>query len=127
MMFQSKNNTGILASIISKDVEINGDINISGDILIYGKVTGNIHSTGIINTAKGSSIDGDIKAKKIFISGSINGNLDIVNKAIIESSGELNGNIKAAIITIEEGAYFDGMCNMLKSSNESTVKKITAI
>tara|TARA_X000000368_G_scaffold408804_1_gene389906 strand:- start:478 stop:858 length:381 start_codon:yes stop_codon:yes gene_type:complete len=126
-MFQSKNNAGVLASIISKDVEINGDINISGDILIYGKVTGNIHSTGIINTAKGSSIDGDIKAKNIFISGSINGNLNIANKAIIESSGELNGNIKAAIITIEEGACFDGMCNMLKLPNESTVKKITAI
>ena len=67
-MFQSKNNTGTLASFISKDVEINGDINISGDILIYGKVTGNIHSTGIINTAKGSAIDGDIKAKNESIS-----------------------------------------------------------
>ena len=44
-MFQSKNNTGTLASIISKDVEINGDINISGDILIYGKVTGNIFTS----------------------------------------------------------------------------------
>ena len=126
-MFQSKNSSGMLTSIISKDVEINGDINISGDILIYGKISGNIQSTGIINTAQGSSVDGDIKAKKIFISGSINGNLDIMNKAIIESTGQLNGNIKAAIITIEEGAHFDGMCNMLKSSNESTVKKITAL
>ena len=65
MMFQSKNNTSSLGSIISKDLEINGDINISGDILIYGKIYGNINSTGVINTAKGSIIDGHITAKKI--------------------------------------------------------------
>ena len=126
MMFQSKNNTNSLGSIMSKDIEINGDINISGDILIYGKVYGNINSTGVINTAKGSVVDGHITAKKIFISGTVNGNLDIENKVIIESSGTLNGNIKASIITIEEGANFDGMCNMLKTS-ESNVQKISAI
>ena len=125
-MFQSKNNTNSLGSIMSKDIEINGDINISEDILIYGKVYGSINSTGVINTAKGSIIDGDIKAKTIFISGTVNGNLDIENKVVIESSGTLNGNIKASIITIEEGANFDGMCNMLKAS-ESNVQKISAI
>ena len=126
MMFQSKNNTGSLGSIMSKDIEINGDINISGDVLIYGKVYGNINSTGIINTAKGSIVDGHITAKTIFISGTINGNLDIENKVVIESSGTLNGNIKASIITIEEGANFDGMCNMLKS-NEANVQKMSAL
>ena len=49
MMFQSKNNTSSLGSIMSKDIEINGDINISGDILIYGKVYGNINSNGVMN------------------------------------------------------------------------------
>tara|TARA_Y100001960_G_scaffold300264_1_gene349157 strand:+ start:400 stop:777 length:378 start_codon:yes stop_codon:yes gene_type:complete len=125
-MFQSKNNTNSLGSIMSKDIEINGDITISGDILIYGKVYGNITSNGIINTAKDSVVEGNIIAKTIFISGTINGNLDIDNKVVIESSGTLNGNIKSAIITIEEGANFDGMCNMLKST-ESNVQKISAI
>jgi len=125
-MFQSKNNTNSLGSILSKDIEINGDINISCDILIYGKVYGNINSTGIINTAKGSIIEGHITAKTIFVSGVVNGNLDIENKVVIESSGTLNGNIKASIITIQEGANFDGMCNMLKPS-EANVQKISAI
>ena len=124
-MFQS-NNTNSLGSIMSQDIEINVDINIAGDMIIYGKIYGNINSTGIINTAKGSVIDGHIKANKIFISGDITGNLDIEDKVVIESSGTLNGNIKASIITIEEGANFDGMCNMLKS-NKSTVQKIGEI
>ena len=126
MMFQSKNSNSSLGSIMSKDIEINGDINISGDILIYGKVYGNITSSGTINTAKGSVVEGHITAKTIFISGTINGNLDIDNKVVIESSGTLNGNIKSSIIIIEEGANFDGMCNMLKSG-ESNVQKISAI
>ena len=125
-MFQSKNNTNSFGSIISEDLEVSGDINITGDLIIYGKVYGNINSTGVINMAKGSLIDGHIKAKKIFIGGTINGNLDIENKVIIEKSGTLNGNIKALIITIEEGAKFDGMCSMLKSA-ESAVQKISSI
>ena len=40
MMFQSKNNTNSLGSILSKDIEINGDINISGDILICYTTSG---------------------------------------------------------------------------------------
>jgi len=126
MMFQSKNNTNSLGSIISHDIEMRGDINIAGDIIIYGKIYGDINSTGIINMAQGSIIEGHIKAKKIFIGGTITGNLDVEEKVVIESSGTLNGNIKASIIIIEEGANFDGMCNMLKTK-ESTVQKISAI
>ncbi len=125
-MFQSKNKTNSLGTILDHKIELNGDITIAGNIMIYGKVNGNIHSTGIIHTAEGSIITGEIKAKSISISGTINGNIDIEDKVILSSNGTLHGNIKASIVSIEEGANFDGICNMLKSA-ETKVKKISTL
>jgi len=125
-MFQSKNKANSLGTILDYEIEINGDITISGNIMIYGKINGNVHSNGIVNTAEGSVISGEVKAKSISISGTINGNIDIENKVILNSTGSLNGNIKASIVSIAEGASFDGICNMLQTS-ETKVKKINTL
>ena len=126
-MFQSNKTNNSLGSILAKEIEIHGNINVKGNIIIYGKVYGNINSTGIVNTAKDSIIEGDIEAKNAFISGKVRGHLNIENKVVLGSTGNIEGNIKSAILTIEEGANFEGMCNMLQQSTKSNVKKINVL
>ena len=119
-----KNN---MSSILGPEVEINGDVKVAGDLLIYGKVYGNILSEGAVNSAKGSLIKGDINAKNASISGTVEGNLNIQSKIILGKNSYLTGNLKAAIITIEEGARFDGMCSMVKNQTETIKNKDTSI
>ena len=45
------------------------------------------------------------------------------SRVILGKHSYLTGNLKAAIITIEEGAKFDGMCSMIQK--ESGVKNIS--
>ena len=121
-MFQSSKINNI-SSILGPEVEITGDVKVTGDLLIYGRVNGNIISKGSINSAKGSLIKGNISAKNATISGTVEGDLDVESKVILGTNSYLTGNLKAAIITIEEGARFDGMCSMVKNENStSTVK-----
>ena len=123
-MFQSnKAQNSALGTILAPEIDITGDINVSGNIIIFGKVTGDIVSTGIVNTAKGSRVEGSIKAKSINISGKVNGNIEVEKKVVLGTTCTLNGNTEAAIITIEEGAKFDGLCSMLKTK-ETHVEKI---
>tara|TARA_Y100000996_G_scaffold389066_1_gene349169 strand:+ start:367 stop:753 length:387 start_codon:yes stop_codon:yes gene_type:complete len=122
-MFQSDKKQSSLGTILAPEIDIKGDINVSGNIIIYGKVSGNITSSGTVNTAKGSIVNGNIKADATFISGEVNGDLDIEQKVVLGSSCKLNGNLQALIITIEEGASFDGICSMLKTK-ELQVEKI---
>ena len=123
-MFQSnKSQSSSLGTILAPEIDIKGDIDVSGNIIVFGKVTGDIVSTGIVNTAKGSRVTGNIKAKSTNISGEVTGNIEVEEKAVLGSSCTLNGNIEAAIITIEEGAKFDGLCSMLKTK-ETHVEKI---
>ena len=122
-MFQSDNKQNSLGTILAPEINIKGDINVSGNIIVYGTVHGNIISTGTVNTAKGSTIDGNIKAQSTFISGEVNGDVDVDKKVVLGPSCKLIGNIKASIITMEEGANFDGMCSMLQAK-EPQVEKI---
>ena len=117
-MFQSNKMNGSISSILGSEVVINGDVAVTGDLLIYGKVFGSINSKGTVNSAKGSLVKGNIIAKNASISGEVQGDLEIESKIILGSDSYLTGNLKASIITIEEGAKFDGMCKMVQNNTD---------
>lgn len=126
-MFQQNKNT--ISSIIGSDLELNGDINIKGDLLIYGTINGNIDCEGIVTTAKGSIINGNIKTACADVSGVINGNLIASEKVSLSFSSKLNGDLYASILVIEKGALFNGLCKMqdqdIHSSKNIKNQKIT--
>ncbi len=127
-MFQSDKQSNTLGSILDPNIEINGDINVSANLIVYGKINGNVISTETINTAKDSIINGNLIAKEAVISGTLKGDLEVSGKVVLTEDSNLLGNLKASIIVIEEGAKFDGMCQMIKQQvAESKVKKIDSI
>ena len=115
-MFQSEKPESKTSSILGPELEIHGDVKVSGSLLIYGKVFGSIQSSGAVRTANGSVVNGNISAKEASIGGKVDGDLDIEKKVTLGDTSFLTGNLKAAILTIEEGAKFDGVCSMLKKS-----------
>ena len=104
------------SSILGPELEIHGDVKVSGSLFIYGKIFGNIQSNGTVQTANGSVINGNISAKDVAIGGKVDGDLDVEKKVTLGDTSFLTGNLKASILTIEEGAKFDGVCNMVKNS-----------
>ena len=121
-MFQSVKSESKSSSILGPELEIHGDVKVSGSLLIYGKVFGNIQSNGTIQTANGSVVNGNISARDASISGKVDGDLDVEKKVILGDTSHLSGNLKASILTIEEGAKFDGVCSMAKNSQAATTE-----
>ena len=124
-MFQSNKKNSSMSSILGPELKIDGDIDVRGDLLIYGQVTGNVTSQGTINSAKNSLVEGNISAENASIHGIVKGDLNINNKVLLGRGSHLEGNLQATIITIEEGAKFDGMCHMIQENKED--KKIQSI
>ena len=121
-MFQSVKPENKSSSILGPELEIHGDVKVSGSLLIYGKVFGNIKSNGTIQTANGSVVNGNISARDASISGKVDGDLDVEKKVTLGDTSYLSGNLKASILTIEEGAKFDGVCSMEKNSQAPTTE-----
>jgi cytoskeletal protein CcmA (bactofilin family) len=115
-MFQSEKPESKTSSILGPELEIRGDVKVSGSLLIYGKVYGNIQSSGAVRTANGSVVNGNISAREVAIGGKVDGDLDVEKKVTLGDTSFLTGNLKASILTIEEGAKFDGVCSMAKET-----------
>ena len=115
-MFRSVKSESKSSSISGPELEIHGDVKVSGSLLIYGKVFGNIQSNGTVQTANGSVVNGNISAEDASIGGIVDGDLDVEKKVILGDTSHLSGNLNASILTIEEGAKFDGVCSMVKNS-----------
>ena len=114
------NSDSKINSIIGPEVEVDGDVRVVGSILIYGKINGGVKATGSVRTAKGSYIKGNIESKDANISGNIDGDLKVENKTILEKNCDLKGNLTTGIVIIEEGANFDGICNMINKGKVET-------
>ena len=118
-MFQSDKPESKTSSILGPELEIHGDVKVSGSLLIYGKIFGNIQSNGSVRTANGSIVNGNISAREATIGGKVEGDLEVDKKVTLGDTSLLSGNLKASILTIEEGAKFDGVCNMVKNPEPS--------
>jgi cytoskeletal protein CcmA (bactofilin family) len=124
-MFQSDKSDNKVSSILGPELEIHGDVKATGSLLIYGKVYGNIESKGSVRTAKGSLVKGNIHARDAIVSGDVEGDVEVEAKVTLGNSSHLSGNLKAAILTIEEGAQFDGACHMV--TGKSKIDKSSSI
>ena len=111
------------SSILGPELEIHGDVKVSGSLLIYGKIFGNIQSNGAVRTASGSKVKGNITAKEVTIGGQVDGDVIVDKKVTLGDTSSLTGNLKATTLTIEEGAKFEGVCNM--ATNGQPVNKKT--
>jgi len=94
--------------ILSSDVEIKGSIKFQKELLIDGKVEGDINSDGTLTVGENAEIRGEIKTKSITVYGKVHGNIIVAERCELKSKCVLQGDLKAARLTIEEGATFIG-------------------
>src|SRR5881398_3932440 len=102
--------------ILSSDVEIKGSIKFQKELLIDGKVEGEINSDGVLTIGENADIRGEVKTKSITVYGKVHGNITVAERCELKSKCTLQGDLKAARPTIEEGATFIGKSEVTSGS-----------
>lgn len=95
-------------NILSSDVEIKGSIKFQNELIIDGKIEGEIISTGILTVGENAEVRGEIKTKSVTVLGKVHGNITVDERCELKTRAQLIGDLKAARLTIEEGATFVG-------------------
>ena len=116
-MFSSKKKsssvgTNDIETIIGKNTQFKGILSGDGNIRIDGALDGEISSTGDVVIGDQGNVTATIKANNVLISGAVTGNVIANTKLEITSTGKLFGDVKAAVLSIAEGASFKGNSNM---------------
>jgi cytoskeletal protein CcmA (bactofilin family) len=124
---QRTESPGRVSGFIDKDTEITGDIKFKDSFRIDGKFKGKIFSGGSLIVGETGDVEADIEAGSISINGKVKGSLGANDRIEIFSLGRVTGKLVTPKLIIEEGAFFQGSCQMelkaLESKNAEIVEE----
>jgi len=104
------------AASIGKSVTVKGQIFSREDLIIDGEVEGAIElNDHRLTVGPNGRVRAGIKAREIVVLGTIDGNVEALDKIDIRKDAKLVGDIKTARIIIEDGAYFKGSIDIVKN------------
>ncbi|MCG0275110.1 MAG: polymer-forming cytoskeletal protein [Thermosediminibacteraceae bacterium] len=109
-------------TLIGKGTEIKGTVKASGVIRIEGKIEGELESAGDVIVTETGVVNAQLKARNAIVAGEVSGNILLSGKLEIKSSGKVLGDLKVESISIEDGALFEGKCEMNKDKKTKITK-----
>ena len=103
------------AATIGKAVKVVGQIYSKEDLFVDGEVEGTVEALDHkLTVGPHGNLRAGTKAREVAVLGSVQGNIDAVEKIEIRKDAKVVGDIKTARIIIEDGAYFKGAIDIVK-------------
>jgi len=104
------------SATIGKAVKIAGQIYSREDLYVDGNVEGTIELMDHkLTVGPNGKVHAGVKAREVVALGAIQGNVEASDRIEIRKDAKLVGDIKTARIIIEDGAYFKGSIDIVKS------------
>jgi cytoskeletal protein CcmA (bactofilin family) len=105
---------------IGKSLIVKGELSGSESLYIDGKVEGAINLPGNrVTVGRNGQVAANILAREIVVLGKVRGNCQASDRVDIRSEGSLTGDVIAARISIEDGAFFKGGIDIRKPGAET--------
>jgi len=114
---------------IGKSLVIKGEVTGSESLYIDGRVEGSINLSGNrVTVGRNGVVAANINAREIVVLGKVRGNITASDRVDIRSDGSLTGDVVAARISIEDGAFFKGGIDIRKAgAKPEEVKAATSV
>lgn len=118
---------GDLASL-GRAVKIEGKIQSAQDLYVDGEVEGTIELPDHkLTVGPNGRIKAEIKAREVLVLGSAQGSVQAQDKLEIHSAAKFVGDVKAARIIVQDGAYFKGSIDILRREVNKPIEKSQAL
>jgi cytoskeletal protein CcmA (bactofilin family) len=105
---------------IGKSLVVKGELSGSESLYVDGKVEGAINLPGNrVTVGRNGQVAANIMAREIVVLGKVRGNCQASDRVDIRSEGSLTGDVVAARISIEDGAFFKGGIDIRKPGGEA--------
>lgn len=119
MMFKSAAVQGELNGFLDAGSHMTGELVFEDTFRIDGKITGNVVSEGDLIVGERGEVEGEIRVRRVFVSGTVRGVLKAAEQVEITSSGKVIADLYTPSLSIEDGAFFEGKCTMERRPEEA--------
>lgn len=110
-------------TVLGANSTLEGHLRSSANVRLDGSFSGTLEIGGNVLVGETAKINADINAKNISIAGAVRGNIS-GKKVQLLRTGRIWGDIRAAALTTEEGAFIDGKINMISPLDEQPEPEI---
>jgi len=105
---------------IGKGLVLHGEITGSESLFVDGKFEGSISlPCNRVTVGRNGQVNANINAREIVVLGKVRGNVSASDRVDIRAEGSVTGDVAAARISIEDGAFFKGGIDIRKSEQKS--------
>jgi cytoskeletal protein CcmA (bactofilin family) len=112
-------------SIVSADLKMTGDLNSDGEIQVDGTIVGDIRTKTLL-IGKTANIKGEIFADNVRVHGNVNGQIK-ARSVILAKTAHVIGDILHEGLSIETGAFLEGLCKRMTGSQLADSAKINLV
>ena len=114
-LFETKNND----TIVGNEAYFQGTLTTKGSVLVDGRIEGSIFEAKNVTVGKNGKVTGDINCEACCISGEVRGNVTALESVELMPGALIQGDIKTKRMIMEEGAVFNGRCEMSSTPTRS--------
>lgn len=100
------------SNIIGKGTQLEGNLTLAGNLRVEGMIKGSVHTKAKIVLGSTSVVEGDILAQNAEVGGEVQGTMKVSGLLTLKPTAVINGDIITSKLIFEEGAKFNGKCNM---------------
>jgi cytoskeletal protein CcmA (bactofilin family) len=113
-------------TVIGPGTRVAGPLHGKDDLLIEGTVEGPVTGEAQVTIAQGAVVKGIVRGRDVVLAGRLDFDLIGTATARLAATAELNGNIEAPRVAIDEGAVFDGQVRMKRTATATPAAAPTA-
>ncbi len=106
-------------TVIAKATLFNGELSGGSPVRIEGVVKGSISLTAALEVAEGATVEADVSATRVVVTGTVIGSISASEMVSLESSGHVRGDVTSPALQVVEGAILDGRVTMSERQGAS--------
>ncbi|MFG0316203.1 MAG: polymer-forming cytoskeletal protein [Planctomycetota bacterium JB042] len=95
-------------TVIGADTVIKGDMTVESRARILGRFEGTIRAKGEIQVADKAQCSASVEAGVVHVDGALEGNITAAEKAALNATARVKGDLVAPKLVVTEGAAFQG-------------------
>jgi len=104
-------------AVIGPTVRIKGEVSGDEDLVVQGEIEGKIEVRGRgVTIGKSGRVRADVHARSIRVEGRVRGDLFGEQEIVIDAEGDVEGNLVAPSVRLENGSRFKGSIDMEQST-----------
>jgi cytoskeletal protein CcmA (bactofilin family) len=102
-------------TVIGRSMVLHGELSGKEDLLIEGQFAGTISlPENCVTVGSGGEVKAEVHARQVVVQGAVTGNISAGEKIEIRKTGHVVGDLVAAAIAIEDGAFFKGSIDVVR-------------